>query len=91
MLSVGPISQSSIHLLITTIDFVTLYQFTGYVIFIITSCLASVESGDQCLLNSEVLSCFSGVIMSIRWFFSIFKMVDLRERVSLIAYFCCSL
>ena len=23
------------------------------------------ESGDQCLLNSKVLSCFSGVIMSI--------------------------
>ena len=27
------------------------------------------ESGDQCLLNSKVLSCFSGVIMSIRSFF----------------------
>ena len=29
---------------------------------------AGVESGDQCLLNSEVLSYFSGVIMSIRSF-----------------------
>ena len=38
--------------------------------FIITSFIAGVESGDQCLLNySEVLSCFSGVIMSIRSFF----------------------
>ena len=25
---------------------------------------AGIESGDQCLLNSDVLSCFSGVIMS---------------------------
>ena len=38
--------------------------FTGYVLFIITSFLASVESTDQSLLN-----CSSGVIMSIRWFF----------------------
>ena len=30
---------------------------------------AGVESGEQCLLNSKVLSCFSGVIMSIRSFF----------------------
>ena len=37
---------------------------------IITSFLAGVESVDQCLLNSEVLSCFSGVIMSIRSSFS---------------------
>ena len=44
-------------------------DFTGYVLFIITSFLAGVESTDQCLLNSEVLSCFSGVIMSIRSFF----------------------
>ena len=41
-------------------------DFTGYVLFIITSFLAGVESADQCLLNSKVLSCFSGVIMSIR-------------------------
>ena len=33
------------------------------------SFLAGVESADQCLLNSKVLSCFSGVIMSIRSFF----------------------
>ena len=33
------------------------------------SFLAGVESTDQCLLNSKVLSCFSGVIMSIRSFF----------------------
>ena len=44
-------------------------DFTGYVLFIITSFLAGVESADQCLLNSKVLSCFSGVIMSIRSFF----------------------
>ena len=40
--------------------FVALYKFTGYVVFIITSFLAGVEFGDQCLLNSEVLSCFPG-------------------------------
>ena len=44
-------------------------DFTGYVLFIITSFLAGAESTDQCLLNSKVLSCFSGVIMSIRSFF----------------------
>ena len=44
-------------------------DFTGYVLFIITSFLAGVESADQCLLNSKVLSCFYGVIMSIRSFF----------------------
>ena len=69
MLSAGPISHNSIHLLIITTDFVALYRFTGYIVFIITSFLASVESGDQCLLNSKVLSCFSGVTMSIRSFF----------------------
>ena len=37
--------------------------------FHFTSFLAGVESGGQCLLNSKVLSCFSGVIMSIRSFF----------------------
>ena len=41
----------------------------GYVVFIITSFAAGVESGDQCLLNSKVLFFFSGVIMSIRSFF----------------------
>ena len=46
-----------------------LLYFTGYVLFIITSFLAGVESTDQCLLNSKVLSCFSGVIMSIISFF----------------------
>ena len=44
-------------------------DFTGYALFIITSFLASVESTDQCLLKSKVLSCFSVVIMSIRSFF----------------------
>ena len=48
-------------------------DFTGYVLFIITSFLAGVESTDQCLLNSKVLSCFSGVIMSIRSFFLLFQ------------------
>ena len=60
VLSVGPISHNSIHLLIITKDSVALSWFTGYVVFIITSFLAGVESGDQCLLNSELLSCFSG-------------------------------
>ena len=31
-----------------------------------------VESTDQCLLNSKVLSCFSGVVMSIRSFFLLY-------------------
>ena len=31
-------------------------DFTGYVVFIITSFLAYVESADQCLLNCKVLS-----------------------------------
>ena len=51
-------------------------DFTGYVLFIITSFLAGVESADQCLLNSKVLSCFSGVIMSIRSFFSIYNLIE---------------
>ena len=71
MLSAGPIPHNSIHLLIITADFVALYRFTGYVLFIITSFLADVESADQCLLNSKVLSCFSGVIMRYKIVFSI--------------------
>ena len=39
---------------IITADFVALYLFTGYVVFIITSFLVGVESGDQCLLNLKV-------------------------------------
>ena len=35
----GLISHNSIHLLIITTDFVALYRFTGYVVFIITSFL----------------------------------------------------
>ena len=66
MLSAGLIPHNSIHLLIITADFVALYH-----LFIITSFLAGVESTDQCLLNSKVLSCFSGIIMSIRSFFYI--------------------
>ena len=72
VLLAGPISHNSIYLLIITTDFVALYWFTRYVGFIITSFLAGVESEDQCLLNSDVLSCFSGVIISIRSFFPIF-------------------
>ena len=41
-----------------------------------TSLLASVESRDQCLLNSDVLSCFSGIIMSTRSLF----LSDLRGK-----------
>ena len=70
MLSAGLIPHSSIHLVIITTDFVGLSDFTGYVVFIITSFLAGVESADQCWLSSKVLSCFSGVIMSVRSFLS---------------------
>ena len=69
MLSAGPIPHNSIHLLIITTDFVAIYRFYWICPFHFTSFLASVESTDQCLLNSKVLSCFSGVIMSIRSFF----------------------
>ena len=57
MLSAGPISHNSIHLLIITSDFVALYRFTGYVGFIITS-----------FLPGETSVCS---ILSIRSFFSI--------------------
>ena len=50
-------------------------NFSGHVVFIITSYLASVESRDQCLLSSEVLSCFSGVIINIRSFFVLLESV----------------
>ena len=40
-----------------------------HLVLIITSFLAGVQSANQCLLDSKVLSCFSGVIMSIRSFF----------------------
>ena len=56
-------------------------DFTGYVLFIITSFLAVVESTDQCLLNSKVLSCFSGVIMSIRSFFLLSVTEELRKDI----------
>ena len=46
MLSAGPISHNSMHLIIIITDFVALYLFTGYVVFIITSFLAGVGSGD---------------------------------------------
>ena len=58
-------------------------DFIGFVVSIITSFSASVESADQCLLNSEILSYFSGVI-SIRWSFFqfsesiIYKITDSR-------------
>ena len=69
MLSAGPIPHKSIHLLIITANLSHFIDFTGYVLFIITSFLPGVESTDQCLFNSKVLSFFSGVIMSIRSFF----------------------
>ena len=56
----GSISHNGRHLFIITTDFVTLYYFTGYVVFIITSFLAGVESGDQCLLSSVVFPVFLG-------------------------------
>ena len=80
VLSAGPIPHNSIHLLIITTDFVALYWFTGYVVFIITSFLAGVESADQCLFSSKVLSCFSGVIMSIRSFFLLYKRTTISKK-----------
>ena len=56
-------------------------DFTGCVLLIITSLLAGVESTDQCLLNSKVLSCFSGVIISIRSFFLLSYLCSLLESV----------
>ena len=41
----------------------------GYVVLFFTSFLVGVESKDQCLLSSTVLSQKSGVVMSIRLFF----------------------
>ena len=60
MLSAGLIPHNSIHLLIITADFVTLY-WTCPCHYHFISC--------QCLLNSKVLFCFSDVIMSIKLFF----------------------
>ena len=65
MLLVGPISHNSIQLLIATTNFVALSYFTGYVFVIYALLPAGVESGDQFFLDSEVLSCFSGVMLSI--------------------------
>ena len=47
-------------LLIITTDFVALYLFTGYVVFIIISFLAGVESGDQCLHTLRFILFFWG-------------------------------
>ena len=69
MLSAGPIPHNSIHLLIITADFVTLYRFYWICPFHYHFIFAGVESADQRLHNSKVLNCFSGVIMSIRSFF----------------------
>ena len=80
MLSAGLIPHNSIHLLIITTD------FTGYVLFIITSFLAGVESADQCLLNCKVLSCFSGVIMSIRSFFLLTNRQELQVHDQRLIY-----
>ena len=86
VLSVGPIPHNSIHLLIITTDFVSLYWFTGYVVFIITSFLASVESRYQRLLKSKVLSRFSVVIMSIWPFFFYFHNPNIMVALFII---CC--
>ena len=62
-------ADNSIHLLIITADFVSLYRFYWICPFHyhFISCRCWVCR--QCLLNSKVLSCFSGVIISIRSFF----------------------
>ena len=77
MLSAGPIPHNNIHFLI----------ITGYVVFIITSFLAGVKSEDQCLLNFKILSCFSGVIMSIRSFFLCSLSLCIFNWTCLRAYF----
>ena len=61
VLSAGPISYNSINFLIIT----TVFSRTSLIywicpVFIITSFLAGVKSGDQCLLNFDILSCFLG-------------------------------
>ena len=87
VLSTGPIPHNSLHLLIITTDFAHFTDFTGYVVFIITSFLAGVESADQCLLNSKVLSCFSGVMMSIRSFFLLPRMAPLLQSMLLAMFY----
>ena len=66
MLSACPIPHNSIHNYYRFCRTLLIYWICR---FIITSFLAGVESGDQCLLSLKVLSCFSGVIMSIKSFF----------------------
>ena len=68
MLSAGPIPHTFVN------NYCRLCRTLPIFFFIITSFLAGVESTDQCLLNSKVLSCFSGVIMSIRSFFLFSKL-----------------
>ena len=60
MLSAGLISHTGIQLLIVNTNFVALYRFSGHIVFICALFLVGVESRDQFLLNSEVLSCFLG-------------------------------
>ena len=69
VLSAVPIPHSGVRLLVVTADFVALCWFYWMCPFIVASFVAGVESADQCLLNSKVLSCFSGVMMSIGSFF----------------------
>ena len=45
-------------------------------IHLLSCSVAGVESGDQCLLKSDALSCFSGVRMSIRSF-SLFPILSI--------------
>ena len=37
---------------------------TRYIVFLCASVLVGVESEDQCVLSSEALSCFSGIMLS---------------------------
>ena len=58
MLLAGSMSHNSIHLLIITTDFVHFTNLLDMSFSLLHHFFASVESGDQCLLNPEVLSCF---------------------------------
>ena len=65
MLSAGLIPHNGIHLFYNYYRFCHTSLILWDVVFIITSFLAGVESADQCLLNSKVLSCFSCHVMCV--------------------------
>ena len=66
MLSAGLISHNRIKLLIITADFVALLKIYWICHFYLCFIFAGVESGDQFLVSSEVLSSFPRVMLSTR-------------------------